>query len=210
MYALSGSPLVRHAPANPSRSRGGDGGWSRRLSGADVRTAPRSAGSVRQKADYQGGMVIGAHGGPNGQVFYADTDPKPEQGTAESSPQADNGAWFHTLAYGLFPYHFEMVGEGATATVIYVTDYSVVDRERADGADRQQMPAPTAADTFADATELTYAVETGVRGAMGPDLMPFSDPDDAAAFVGSHGGHTVSYDDIDRPLIDTTRTAGGE
>jgi len=155
-----------------------------------------------QKTDYQGGMVIGDHGGPNGQVFYADAHPEPRQGPAEDAEDTVHLAWFHTLAHGLFPYHFNMMDDGAEATAIYVTDYSRVDWEIPEGTERKKMPAPTAADTFADATGLSYAVETDVMGGMGPDLLPFSNSDEAETFAEAHGGRTLGYDDIDRPLVE--------
>jgi len=154
-----------------------------------------------QKVDYQGGMVIGDHGGPNGQVFYADVRPEPRQGPAENSEATAHLAWFHTLAHGLFPYHFDMVDDGAEATAVYVTDYSRVDWEIPEGTERKKMPAPTAPDSFADATELTYAVETDVLGGMGPELLPFSDTNEAETFADDHGGRTITYDDIDRALV---------
>lgn len=39
-------------------------------------------------------------------------------------------------------------------------------------------------------------------GGMGPDLMPFSDTDEAEAFADEHGGRTIEYDDIDRSLVE--------
>ena len=163
-----------------------------------------------QKTDYQGGMVIGDHGGPNGQVFYADARPEPRQGPAEDSEDTAHLAWFHTLAHGLFPYHFDMVADGAEATAIYVTDYSLVDWKIPDGTERKKMPAPTAPETFADATGLTYAVETDVMGGMGPELLPFSDDGEAETFADNHDGRTLEYDDIDRSLVEGIQMTGME
>ncbi|WP_290813557.1 nitrous oxide reductase accessory protein NosL, partial [Halovivax sp.] len=36
-----------------------------------------------------------------------------------------------------------------------------------------------------------------VEGAMGADHLPFSDPDDAAAFAAAHGGEVVGWDALD-------------
>lgn len=152
-----------------------------------------------QKTDFQGGMVIGDHGGPNGQIFYADTEPQPRQGAGVGDDVPDNVAWFHTLIYGLFPYHFEMRDNGAEATAIYVTDYSAVEWELS--PESMTMPAPTGPETFADATELTYVADSDARGGMGAVLLPFSDSDDAAQFSSEYNGRTVSYDEIDRTLI---------
>lgn len=169
--------------------------------GGSVESPPEPVGLSGQKTDYQGGMVIGDHGGPNGQVFYAEAEPVPRQGPVQGPDGTENLAWFHTLAHGLFPYHFDAVNDGAEATIIYVTDYSRVDWELPVNTERKTMPAPTAPETFADATGLTYVVESAVMGGMGPDLVPFSEPDAAERFAETHGGRTIAYDDIDRTLI---------
>lgn len=138
------------------------------------------------KADDQGGMVIGKHGGPNGQIFYADNSPEGH----------DNPAWFHTLAFGLFRYYFRHERRGWETAAIYVTDYSRVDDEPTERDGRLYMPAPTAADTFGDGRAMTYVMESGVYGGMGPELHPFSAAEDARAFLEDHGGRTVTFDDV--------------
>ncbi|AXG05229.1 nitrous oxide reductase accessory protein NosL [Haloplanus rubicundus] len=143
------------------------------------------------KADDQGGMIIGKHGGPNGQIFYEN----------ESPAGHDNPAWFHTLAFGLFRYYLRHERRGWEATAIYVTDYSSLDYELDERDGRPYMPAPTAARTFGDATAMTYVVESEVNGGMGPELHPFSAADDARAFVEDHGGRTVGFDDVTPQLI---------
>jgi nitrous oxide reductase accessory protein NosL len=154
-------------------------------------TRPEPVDLSGGKADDQGGMIIGKHGGPNGQIFYENNGPEGH----------DNPAWFHTLAFGLFRYYFRHERRGWEATAIYVTDYSLIEYEleRRDG--RLYMPAPTAAETFADATAMTYVMESEVYGGMGPELIPFSAEDDAQAFVDAHGGRTVAFDDVTPQLI---------
>jgi nitrous oxide reductase accessory protein NosL len=148
-----------------------------------------------EKPDDQGGMVIGDHGGPNGQVFYA-----------ENSPDGHDGpAWFHTLVFGLFPYHFERLNRGWEAEAVYVTDYSVVDQEPFETDGVLTMPSPTSPDTFADATELTYVAESEVMGGMGPALHPFSEEDEARDFADEHEGRTVTFGDIDRRYVSSLR-----
>lgn len=171
--------------------------------GGESESAPEPLNLSGQKSDYQGGMIIGDYGGPNGQIFYADTEPTPKGRSADASPETKNVAWFHTLAHGLFPYHFRMLNRGAEARAIYVTDYSRVEWTLPQDTDRKQMPTPTTPESFADATELQYAIETDVLGGMGPDLMPFSDAEEADAFASTHGGRTVGYDDIDSQLIES-------
>jgi copper chaperone NosL len=174
-------------------------------SDSDSGPAPDPVDLSGTKFDYEGGMEIGRHGGPNGQIFYADNEPETPHDPGEAAEARDDLAWFHTLVFGLFPYHFERLNQGWEAEAIYVTDYSSGDWELTDSEGNQRLPAPTAPDTFADATELTYVAESGVMGGMGSELVPFSDSGDAEAFVADHGGQTVSFDDIDRPLVNSLR-----
>jgi nitrous oxide reductase accessory protein NosL len=149
------------------------------------------------KSDYQGGMEIGRHGGPNGQIFYADNQPESPHASGDSPAAYENLAWFHTLVHGLFPYHFERANRGWDAEVIYVTDYSLVDWELQNG----RMPAPTAPETFADATDLTFVAESDARGGMGPELFPFSDASEAERFADEHDGQTLGFGDIDSVTV---------
>lgn len=143
------------------------------------------------KADDRGGMIIGEHYGPNGQIFYDDNSPSGH----------DNPAWFHTLVAGLFPYHFEKRNEGWTADAIYVTDYSRVDYEVRVPRDTPVISSHTAADTFGDARELTYVAGSEVHGGMGPELIPFGDGADADSFVDEYGGRQVAFEDVDKDLL---------
>jgi copper chaperone NosL len=143
------------------------------------------------KADDQGGMLIGKHGGPNGQIFYENNSPEGH----------DNPAWFHTLAFGLFRYHFRHERRGWEASAIYVTDYSLFEYDLQERDGRLYMPSPTAAETFGDARDVTYVMDSEVYGGMGPALIPFSVDGDAEGFVGDHGGQTVAFDDITPQLI---------
>ena len=138
------------------------------------------------KTDDNGGMVIGEHHGPNGQVFYANHSPDGH----------DNPAWFHTLVHGLFPYHFARQREGWTAEAVYVTDYATVDYDTITRDGETYVSSHTAADTFGDAESMTYVRDSGVRGGMGRALLPFGADADADAFVDEHGGETMAYDDV--------------
>lgn len=157
----------------------------------DTGDAPDPVDLSGEKLDDEGGMVIGDHGGPNGQVFYADNSPDGHE----------NPAWFHTLVFGMFPYHFERLDRGWEAEAVYVTDYSLVDWSFVETDRGPTMPSPTEAEAFADATELTYVAESTVLGGMGPALHPFSDDEEARDFADEHDGRTVGYDDIDRRFV---------
>jgi copper chaperone NosL len=172
-------------------------------SGSDSGPPPEPVDLSGTKFDYEGGMEIGRHGGPNGQVFYANNEPETPHDSGESPEARDDLAWFHTLAFGLFPYHLERLDRGWEAEAVYVTDYSAFDWDLTEREGSQQLPAPTAPDTFADATGLTYVAESGVMGGMGSELVPFSEDADAQAFRDDHGGQLLSFDDIDRRLVDS-------
>ncbi|SEL38119.1 nitrous oxide reductase accessory protein NosL [Haloferax larsenii] len=162
------------------------------LGGGESEPKPEPIDLSGGKEDDQGGMVIGVHAGPNGQIFYADNAPEDH----------DNPAWFHTLSMGLFPYYFEHKRQGWTATAIYVTDYSTVDYELRTEEGRTFISTHIGADTFGDAEKMTYVVDSDVHGGMGPDLIPFSNGDDASSFAEEHGGTTVSFDDITQEWLD--------
>jgi nitrous oxide reductase accessory protein NosL len=160
------------------------------------------------KLDYHGGMKIGMHGGPNGQIFYRNNNPELVGGTSTGSETQDDVAWFHTLVHGLFPYHFQRVDQGWEAEVIYVTDYSAIEWEVFERDGNEYMPAPTDPESFADATGLDYVAGSDIMGGMGPELHPFSDSDNASDFTDTHGGRIVSFDDINRRMIRGIQRAG--
>jgi nitrous oxide reductase accessory protein NosL len=162
------------------------GGCLGAFPGQSGRATPTPADLSGHKLDDEGGMVIGNHGGPNGQIFYASNSPDGH----------DNPAWFHTLTFGLFPYYFEHKRAGWEATVIYVTDYSTVDYTISRGDGQKGISAPTAPETFGDATAMTYVIESEVSGGMGSALLPFSSSDDARTFVDDHGGQTIAFEEI--------------
>ncbi|WP_416841559.1 nitrous oxide reductase accessory protein NosL [Haloferax sp. DFSO52] len=154
--------------------------------GGDPDPTPDPVDLSGGKEDDQGGMVIGNHAGPNGQIFYRDNSPRGH----------DNPAWFHTLSMGLFPYYFEHERMGWEATAIYVTDYSLVDFTVTDDDGQSFISTHTGTDTFGDATEMDFVVDSSVHGGMGPDLLPFSDVADANSFVDEYGGSTVEFADV--------------
>ncbi|WP_416841329.1 nitrous oxide reductase accessory protein NosL [Haloferax sp. DFSO52] len=159
--------------------------------GADDEQIPEPIDLSGGKQDDAGGMIIGDHFGPNGQIFYRDNSPDGH----------DNPAWFHTLSMGLFPYHFDRERQGWKALAIYVTDYSTVEYDLVEEAGETFISTHTAADTFGDATEMTYVVNSDVHGGMGKELHPFSSVDDAASFASEHDGSTVSHDEITREWL---------
>ncbi|MDG5778910.1 nitrous oxide reductase accessory protein NosL [Haloarculaceae archaeon H-GB11] len=139
------------------------------LGGSTASPPPDPISLDGDKTDDWGGMIIGEHFGPNGQIFYAKHSPEGH----------DNPAWFHTLAKGLFPYHFAPDRQDCDAEAIYVTDYSAVDFEVTTVNGQAFISSHTAAETFGDAAGMTYVMESDVHGGMGPDFLPFSAASDA-------------------------------
>ena len=92
--------------------------------------------------------------------------------------------------------------------MVYVTDYSRVDWELPEDG-QPVMPAPTGADSFAEASSCTFVGESEVMGGMGPALHPFSEESDASAFADSYGGTTYEFDEINRALVESLQQAGG-
>lgn len=166
------------------------------IGGSGSAEAPDPVDLSGGKFDDQGEMEIGPHGGANGQIFYEDEVPE---------GRVEGPFWFHTLVFGLFPHYFDHTDRGWDIDVAYVTDFSAVEYEIQEREGMAAMPSPTAPETFADATDLTYVVESDVMGGMGPDLHPFSDVSEADSFVDEHGGRTVEFDEIGRELIETLR-----
>lgn len=165
-----------------------------RAGSSDERTNSSAAAAITpvdldgQKRDDRGGMVIGYHGGPNGQIFDATHTP-------DGHP---NPAWFHSLVFGLFPFYLDHERNGWEETAIDVTDYSRIEYSL-DGEGR--LPAPTAADTFAHPTAMPYVMESQVACGMCPTLVPLSAPHDATSFVDRYGGRRLTFDEITADLI---------
>jgi copper chaperone NosL len=137
------------------------------------------------------GMVISEHPGPNGQIFYRENSPETH----------DSPAQFDSLKACLFPYYFEHEQLDWTAEVIYVTDYSEVDYETSTVEGQKYIQTATGPDTFANADEVVFVVESEVHGAMGPDFVPFSEEDDGASFANEFSGRVVTMDDITPDML---------
>lgn len=139
------------------------------------------------------GMVVQKHPGPNGEVYFRNHAPAGH----------DNPARFDSLKQCLFPYLWKKQQLGWTEAVVYVTDYSSVDYTVNTEGGRSFLSSHPEADAFAQASDLYYAVDSDVEGAMGYDFVPFSNESDANAFAEKWGGQVVRYGDIDETLVGT-------
>lgn len=136
------------------------------------------------------GMIIADHGGPNGQVFYAGDNP----------PGRDGPAWYDSLSE-LVTDRAAAVDRGHEPVATYVTDYAAVEYEITEAGDDRVISSHVAAESFVDWDDAVYAVETGVIGAMGPDLIPFADRAAAESFVETEGGRVVEPDTVTVDLV---------
>jgi len=134
------------------------------------------------------GMIIPTHPGPSAELYYADADP-----AGHENPARFDSTW------EAFQFDFERSDWERTA--FYVTDYAAVDYEvRTDDGQRLISTHP-AAEAFVAADSVTFVAGSEVVGAMGRDLIGFSDADAAAAFRDQYGGSLVELDEVSRELV---------
>ena len=138
----------------------------------------------------QCGMLIEAQPGPAGQVFYDGDVPD----------DREPPAWFCS-GWCTYTYTFDRRADGVGVTVMYLTDYSGVDWSTSSEDGLSFISAHLEAAAFADADELTLVVGSELRGSMGPDLIGFSDQDDAATFQDSYGGEQYRHDAVTPELV---------
>lgn len=136
------------------------------------------------------GMVIEDHFGPNGQVFYADEYP----------PGREGPAWYDSVRE-LFVDRFAQEERGHEPVATYVVDYARVDYEVREQGGTGYLSTHVEADSFVDAEDVVFVVESAVEGAMGPDLVPFTDEGVAESFVDAEGGRIAEYDDVTLDLL---------
>jgi nitrous oxide reductase accessory protein NosL len=154
-------------------------------------SAPPAVAVAGAAACDECGMVISKHPGPNGEIYWEETEPESH----------DAPFHFDSLKQCFFPHYFEGTDAGRSLDAAYVTDYSAVDYSVQSQDGSSYVTSHTDADAFADATELEYVVESDVEGAMGPDFVPFSDSDDAEAFASEYGGSVVAFDEVSPTLV---------
>jgi len=138
------------------------------------------------------GMVIDQHPGPTGQLFFDD------------HPGREGPAWFcsGTCTYS---YRFDREADGLDPVVTYLTDYSHTDYS-VDDSNEPSISAHLAADDYREESALSVVVGSDVEGAMGPELIPFSEAEDADAFADEYGGDVRPATAVDRELVDSIRS----
>ncbi len=136
------------------------------------------------------GMIIPNHPGPTAQIFYADQTP-----SGHPNPARFCSTW------EAFQYDFGRQNEGWNRAVFYVTDYSSVDYELFTDAGDTLISTHVEADAFVDGTGVTFVAGSEVKGAMGRDLIGFSEQADAAEFQSEYGGTVVAFEDVTESTI---------
>jgi nitrous oxide reductase accessory protein NosL len=136
------------------------------------------------------GMVIEQHPGPTGQLYYRDNGPE-----GHNPP-----AWFCS-GWETFTYHFEREERGWTLVAGYMTDYAAVDYDLYEEGGETFVTAHLEPDAFARLEDLYYVVGTDVNGAMGEDLIPFSERDAADQFASDRDGDVYELDGITPTLV---------
>lgn len=134
-------------------------------------------------------MQIDVHPGPAGQAYYLDDPPA-------DLPDREDGAAYFCSSQCTYGYTLEREQRGVEPAGVYATDYSAVDWQVFDDDGVAVISAHLDATAFADATELTYVVDSDVEGAMGASLVGFSDGDDAESFADEHGGTLLDHGDV--------------
>jgi nitrous oxide reductase accessory protein NosL len=134
------------------------------------------------------GMVIPNHPGPSSEIFYADREPN-----GHPNPARFDSTWE--------AFEFDFAREGWTREVFYVTDYSSVDYEIRQDDGQKLLSTHPEREAFVDAEAVTFVIGSAVVGAMGKDLIGFSDSADAEAFRDDHGGELATIDEVTPTMV---------
>lgn len=136
------------------------------------------------------GMVIEDHPGPVGQVHFADDE-----------PEGGRPAQFCSTTC-TYTYRFDTEEAGRDPLATFLTDYSLVEQEVFEAGSDTMFSSHVERGAFSSTTELTVVARSEVAGAMGPELIPFSDGDDVDAFIAEFGGDPRDAEEIDRATLD--------
>ena len=138
----------------------------------------------------QCGMIVSDHPGTVGQVHFEDDEP-------ESGRPAQFCSGTCT-----YRYRFDAEDQGRTALATFLTDYSAVDQEVFEEGGDTMFSSHVESEAFAREPELTVVVRSEVIGAMGPDLVPFSEDGDAEEFIAEYGGEAMAATEVERATLE--------
>jgi nitrous oxide reductase accessory protein NosL len=136
------------------------------------------------------GMNIRQNPGPSAEIFYRDQRPNDHE-----NPARFDSTW------EAYQYEFEKDDAGWEDVAFYVTDHSAVDyRTFEDGGDTL-ISRHYEASAFAPAADVTYVVDSEVKGAMGRDLVGFTEEADAESFQSEWGGSLATHDEVTPEVV---------
>ncbi|EMA64813.1 nitrous oxide reductase accessory protein NosL [Halorubrum kocurii] len=136
------------------------------------------------------GMIIEDHPGPVGQIHFEDDEPeggRPGQFCSSTCT---------------YTYRFDAEDAGRTPLATFLTDYSAVDYEVFEEGSDTMFSSHVESETFARTTELTVVARSEIVGAMGPELIPFSEEGDVESFVEEYGGEPMPAEDVERSTLE--------
>ncbi|SFK66285.1 Nitrous oxide reductase accessory protein NosL [Halogranum rubrum] len=136
------------------------------------------------------GMVISQHPGPTAEIFYIDNSPEGH----------DNPARFDST-WEAYQYDFEHANQGWEHSAFYVTDYSSVEYSLPEERGSTFISTHPEKEAFALVEDVTYVVGSRVQGAMGSDLIGFTEKSDAESFQSEHGGELITHGDVSPEVI---------
>jgi len=143
-----------------------------------------------ERACDQCGMIVEDHPGPVGQIHFEDDEPeggRPGQFCSSTCT---------------YTYRFDAEDAGRTVRAAFLTDYSLVEQEVFEEGGDTLFSSHVESDAFARTTDLTVVARSEVVGAMGPELIPFSEEADVTAFVEEYGGESMPAEDVERATLE--------
>ena len=159
--------------------------------GGDDGELPAASAIEADDSCEQCGMVLTEHPGPVGQAFYDDhPDLEDDRATFCSG----------TCTYG---WTLDEAEEGYDPLVTYLTDYSSADWETLDEGGEAFISAHFDAEDQADVTALSLVAGSDLHGAMGQEIIGFSEAGDAQTFLDTYGGQRLEHEDVTRELVDS-------
>lgn len=143
-----------------------------------------------ERACDQCGMIVSDHPGPVGQIHFED-----------DAPEGGRPGQFCSSTC-TYTYRFDAEDDGRTPLATFLTDYSLVDQEVFEEGSDTMFSSHVEAEAFSRTTDLTVVARSEVTGAMGPELIPFSEQADVEAFVDEYGGEPMAAEDVDRATLE--------
>jgi len=181
-------PTLSRRGLTTAVAAGATAGFAGCLGGDAGRVSPVDLGGER--ACDQCGMIIEDHPGPVGQIHFADDEPE------------DGRPGQFCSSTCTYTYRFDAEDAGRDPLATFLTDYSLVEQEVFEAGSDTMFSSHVGREAFSPTTELTVVARSEVAGAMGPELIPFSDGDDVDAFVAEYGGNPYDAEGVDRATLD--------